>query len=241
MQGISEIQKDLSSYTLKNLAIFAMFFDHIFAVFVPQDSLEGVALRIAGRIAAPIMCYMIAEGYHYTSNLKKYIVRLALFAAVSHFPYVWYFGLPWWQATSVIWGLALGLVALAAAKREDWSHPLKVFIVLICCLLAVPADWNYVAVLWILFFGLFRGQIEKQLLSFCNHRDSVPHHPFNQRNRLDAILPNRHFSGDAAAAILQRPSRQEIQPDEMGLLCFLSVPSVAVGARENDCIRLMED
>ena len=42
MQGISEIQKDLSSYTLKNLAIFAMFFDHIFAVFVPQDSLEGV-------------------------------------------------------------------------------------------------------------------------------------------------------------------------------------------------------
>ena len=167
MQGISEIQKDLSSYTLKNLAIFAMFFDHIFAVFVPQDSLEGVALRIAGRIAAPIMCYMIAEGYHYTSNLKKYIVRLALFAAVSHFPYVWYFGLPWWQATSVIWGLALGLVALAAAKREDWSHPLKVFIVLICCLLAVPADWNYVAVLWILFFGLFRGQIEKQLLSFA--------------------------------------------------------------------------
>jgi hypothetical protein len=77
MQGISEIQKDLSSYTLKNLAIFAMFFDHIFAVFVPQDSLEGVALRILGRIAAPIMCYMIAEGYHYTSNLKKYIVRLA--------------------------------------------------------------------------------------------------------------------------------------------------------------------
>ena len=71
MQGISEIQKDLSSYTLKNLAIFAMFFDHIFAVFVPQDSLEGVALRIAGRIAAPIMCYMIAEGYHYTSDLKN--------------------------------------------------------------------------------------------------------------------------------------------------------------------------
>ena len=102
MQGISEIQKDLSSYTLKNLAIFAMFFDHIFAVFMPQDSLEGVTLRIVGRIAAPIMCYMIAEGYHYTSNLKKYIVRLALFAAVSHFPYVWYFGLPWWQATSVI-------------------------------------------------------------------------------------------------------------------------------------------
>lgn len=94
MQGISEIQKDLSSYTLKNLAIFAMFFDHIFAVFVPQDTLEGVALRIAGRIAAPNHVYMIAEGYHYTSNLKKYRVRLLLFAAVSHFPYIWYFGLP---------------------------------------------------------------------------------------------------------------------------------------------------
>jgi len=167
MQGSSAIPKDLSSYTLKNLAIIAMFFDHIFAVFVPQDTLEGVVLRIAGRIAAPIMCYMIAEGYHYTSDLKKYTLRLLLFAVVSHFPYVWYFGLQWWQATSVIWGLALGLVALAAAKREDWSLPLRAAIVLACCLLAVPADWNYVAVLWILFFGLFRGQTEKQLLSFA--------------------------------------------------------------------------
>lgn len=167
MQGSSAIPKDLSSYTLKNLAIIAMFFDHIFAVFVPQDTLEGVVLRIAGRIAAPIMCYMIAEGYHYTSDLKKYTLRLFLFAVVSHFPYVWYFGLQWWQATSVIWGLALGLVALAAAKREDWSLPLRAAIVLACCLLAVPADWNYVAVLWILFFGLFRGQTEKQLFSFA--------------------------------------------------------------------------
>src|SRR4051812_8597367 len=113
MQYISNFQKDISSNTLKYTAIIAMFFDHFFAVFIPHDSIEGSVLRITGRVVAPIMCYLIAEGFFYTSNIKKYIIRLLVFAAISHFPYVLYFDLPWWKATSVIWGLALGLIALA--------------------------------------------------------------------------------------------------------------------------------
>ena len=77
----------LNANTLKLIAALAMFFDHFAAVFFPHDTLWGVLLRIPGRISAPIMCYMIAEGYHHTSNLKRYIIRLLICAVVSHIPY----------------------------------------------------------------------------------------------------------------------------------------------------------
>lgn len=96
MQSTNLYQRDLTSNSLKYIAIIAMFFDHFFAVFLSQDSIEGILSRIPGRVVAPIMCYLIAEGFFYTSNVKKYVNRMLIFAAISHFPFVIYFGLPWW-------------------------------------------------------------------------------------------------------------------------------------------------
>ncbi|MEH7236439.1 TraX family protein [Bacillus sp. JJ1562] len=162
----STFQKDLSSNALKYIALIAMFFDHLVAGFIPQETLAGFVSRIPGRVVAPIFCYFIAMGYFYTSNINKYIERLVIFAAISHFPYVLYFKLPWWKTTSVMWGLALGLIALTIVKSEKLSIYVKLALVFVCCMLAYPADWNYVAVLWIVFFGIFRGQFNKQILSF---------------------------------------------------------------------------
>ncbi|MFY3790742.1 TraX family protein [Ureibacillus sp. MALMAid1270] len=160
------IQREMTSNQLKYIAIILMFFDHMFAMFLDQSSLEGALSRIPGRVVAPIMCYLIAEGYFYTSNVHKYIKRLLIFAAISHFPYVIYFHITWWRGTSVFWSLALGLIALTIAKNEKYPLYLRVLGIIACCILAVPADWYYIGVLWILFFGLFRGDIGKQLLSF---------------------------------------------------------------------------
>lgn len=153
---------DISGNLLKYIAILAMFFDHFVSVFVCQPDITGSLLRVPGRLTAPIMCYLIAEGFYYTSNLRRYTKRLFLFALISHFPYVWYFNLPWWRATSVMWSLTLGLLALAIVKRGSgplWSKPICVGV---CCLLAYTADWNFIAVLWILFFGLYRGDFKSR-------------------------------------------------------------------------------
>ena len=165
MQNINIFQKDLTSNTLKYIAIIAMFFDHFFAVFISQDSIEGILSRIPGRVVMPIMCYLIAEGFFYTSNVKKYVMRMLAFAAISHFPYVIYFDLP--EATSVIWGLTLGLIALATVKNDKLPIYIKVPFVFLLCLLAVPADWYYVGVLWVVFFGIFRGRFKAQMISFA--------------------------------------------------------------------------
>nr|WP_106780804.1 TraX family protein [Lysinibacillus timonensis] len=161
------LQREMTSTQLKYIAIILMFFDHLFAMFLDQSSLEGALSRIPGRVVAPIMCYLIAEGFFYTSNVHKYIKRLLIFSVISHFPYVLYFDITWWRGTSVFWSLTLGLVALAVVKNNKNPLYLKVLAVIVCCILAVPADWYYIGVLWIVFFGIFRGDIGKQLLSFA--------------------------------------------------------------------------
>ena len=62
------MKKTLDSNTLKFIAIVAMTIDHIaWLVFLGYDNgIVPVTLHIIGRLTCPIMCYFIAEGYHYT-------------------------------------------------------------------------------------------------------------------------------------------------------------------------------
>lgn len=159
-------RKELTANQLKTIAIMAMLFDHIAWLFVPTQSVWGQLLHAFGRTTAPIMCFFIAEGFHYTSNVKKYIGRLLLFAIISHFPYVLCFAYPWYRATSVMWTLAMGLIALWIVKHERISAGLKITGFLLCCLLAYPGDWSYRPVLWIVAFGLLKGDFKKQMLAF---------------------------------------------------------------------------
>ena len=45
-------------------------------------------MHIIGRLTCPIMCYFIAEGFHYTRSKARYAGRLLLLAVVSHFAYL---------------------------------------------------------------------------------------------------------------------------------------------------------
>ncbi len=158
--------KCLTANQLKIIAIVAMFFDHFSTVFLSYDTVLGVSMKIIGRIVAPTMCYFIAEGYYYTSNRRRYITRLLMFAVVSHVPYVLAFEFGFFEATSVMWPLAMGLVALVALKSDKIHILLKPVIVWGCCLVCLTADWNYVAVLWIVVFGIFHGNWKQQMIAF---------------------------------------------------------------------------
>lgn len=158
----------LSSSSLKTIAMALMLLDHSLVVFLPADSLLRMVLRIPGRIVAPIFCFLVAEGYHYTSSRKKYMLRLFVFALISHVPFNITFNYPLspLSATSVMWSLVLGLAALTAVK-SSLHTALKALILVACCAAAYTANWNYVAVLWIVVFGIFRGSFKRQMLAFC--------------------------------------------------------------------------
>ena len=86
-----EKRKILNSNQLKIIAILAMTVDHIAWAVFPGYAAEALPLimHIIGRLTCPIMCYFIAEGYHYSRNINKYTARLFAFSVVSHFAYIY--------------------------------------------------------------------------------------------------------------------------------------------------------
>ena len=68
----------LNSNQIKLIAIIAMTIDHITWLLFPgcQKIWWVMGLHIIGRLTAPIMWFFIAEGFHYTRNVGKYIIRL---------------------------------------------------------------------------------------------------------------------------------------------------------------------
>ena len=102
----------LNRNQLKYLVIAAMLIDHIAWAFVPTASLLGQAMHIVGRLTGPTMAYMLAEGYHYTRNVKKYALRLGIFAVISWLPFSYFERGCIRPAFGVIYTLFLSLLAI---------------------------------------------------------------------------------------------------------------------------------
>ena len=70
----------LDANQLKLIAIVAMTVDHIAWLLFPGYAAGAVpiVMHIIGRITCPVMCFFIAEGFHYTRDRKKYALRLII-------------------------------------------------------------------------------------------------------------------------------------------------------------------
>ena len=157
----------LNRNQLKYIVIIAMLIDHIAWAFVPTASLLGQIMHFIGRLTAPTMAFFVAEGYHYTRNFKKYALRMAVFAAVSWAPFVFFetgrlpimiseggtVSFNPWQG--VIFTLFLGLMAI---KLWDSENPkwIKFVGIIGICVISVIGDWAFMSVLWCLFFHIFK-------------------------------------------------------------------------------------
>lgn len=150
--------KKLTANTLKLTAIAAMVADHVAVGFLPVYSLWYIILRTVGKITMPVMSYFIAEGYFHTHNLKKYMMRLLTFAALSHFPYVMFFSedLHSPVTTSIMLPLLLGLCALWLYDKKPLGKWRSYALILVCFLLSAPCDWSCMPVFFVLLFGMYR-------------------------------------------------------------------------------------
>jgi len=132
-------KRGISGSTLKLIAIITMLIDHIAAVVLEKiiirsggfsdiftrafrdgDTLSIIYLlmRAIGRIAFPIFCFLLVEGFLHTRNVWKYAFRLALFALISEIPFdlaihaeAFYFGYQ-----NVFFTLLIGLLVLIGIK-----------------------------------------------------------------------------------------------------------------------------
>ena len=167
-------KKRLNANHIKLIAITAMTIDHLTWVFFP--GLQAVwyvfAIHIIGRLTAPIMWFFIAEGCHYTRNIRKYAGRLFLFAVISHFAYNFAFGIPFlplsqgsiFNQTSVMWSLAWAVVLIAIFRDDRIPKWVQYLAIPVICLLTFPSDWSCIAVMCPFFLYQHRGKFKLQAL-----------------------------------------------------------------------------
>lgn len=154
-------QKGLGQEGLKILACVTMLIDHIGVVLLPWN-----VLRVIGRLAFPIYCFLLAEGIHHTHDSKKYGLRLLFGVLLAEIPFdLLFFGHLTWAHSSVMVTLFLGfLYGMSSRQVRQLGH--KILLVLPFMILAdlLSADYGGWGVAMMAMFMLTREHPKKHLI-----------------------------------------------------------------------------
>lgn len=163
----------ISAAVLKWIAVVTMLTDH-FAVAVYLQA-AGCnydvysVMRKVGRIAFPIYCFLLVEGFFHTRNVKKYLRNCLLFAVISEIPFnMAIFGqIVYPQGQNVYFTLCIGLGALMILDRFRAKYETR-YVLLRLLTIAVAAyageildvDYHWKGVLFIVMFYYIRDMQE---------------------------------------------------------------------------------
>ena len=188
----------LNGNQLKLIAVVSMVLDHIGYLLGGDGCLlprmdagepPGVwgpvycFLRMVGRVAFPIFCFFLLEGFLHTRDWKRYALRLGVFAVIAEIPFD-LMGAQTavdWEAQNVFFTLFLGLLLMkalemiqarivpdtSAGPRGLGMEPalfLQLLVILLFCGAAwlLRTDYDYIGIMLIALFYWFRQDRRKQ-------------------------------------------------------------------------------
>lgn len=170
MRNTSMQRFELTSAALHIMAMFFMLLDHIWATVLSYPWLTCV-----GRIAFPIFAFLTAEGFFYTKNLNKYMLRLLVFALISELPFNLMYGgqLFYPMHQNVLWTFLLALSGLWLMERTRQKHKLwlTVLVDFLVCLLGTVlgyvlfVDYYGCGILTVFVFYFFHRGREDNLIA----------------------------------------------------------------------------
>lgn len=174
-------QKGLTGNGLKWIAILTMLIDHT-AVALIQNGIflsESIVLtqeqwnmwyrlywvmRYIGRLGFPLFCFLLVEGFCYTHNVKKYMLRLGIFALISEIPFDFalFRSVFYMRYQNVYFTLLIGVITLCGIRyfgRTDFKNRILRTLCLFGGLAAayvLRTDYDMYGVLLIVVLYLFR-------------------------------------------------------------------------------------
>ena len=131
----------MTTFLMKWIAVLTMITDHVGRMFFPDVHI----FNIIGRIAFPLFAFLLVEGFVHTGNLKKYMLRMLIFACISEIPYDLAMQETWLEFSrqNTIWTLTLGLLMLALCRKYQYSVWAVAGIAVVCCAAAALLRFDY--------------------------------------------------------------------------------------------------
>ncbi len=175
----------LSGSWLKVIAMVTMLVDHV-AVFLLYDRFWWIQhlftvgktvvtpyyiLRTIGRLAFPIYCFLLVEGFIHTKNRRKYGLNLLIFALVSELPWNFVHAGTWlYGEQNVFFTLFFGYCCLCMIEHLKEKPVAQTVGILGVFLLSFffKADYNYIGIAVILVTYLLRRMaVARAAVNIC--------------------------------------------------------------------------
>ena len=152
------------AFKLKWIAIIGMILNHIVIAWwdiIPVGL--AVPMYAAGGLTFPIIAYFVVEGYRHTSNLKKYIMRLAIFGVISipfHILTFGYFGL------NIMFTIIVGLISVLLYDKIKIRPLFWLVFVIIALLTTFPIffDWAIIGVTVVLLTHIIKNENTRRIV-----------------------------------------------------------------------------
>ena len=137
-----------------------MFLDHYHYIVGGSE-----ILNVIGRIAFPIFAFTLNEGYVHTRSLKKYLLRLFIFAVSIQMPSI-LFGYDY--PMNIFFTLFLGLLSIYIFNLKKINIILKIILIGFVLFFSqkFKLDYGIYGILVIINFNIFRNNKFKILMNF---------------------------------------------------------------------------
>ncbi|KXB69198.1 hypothetical protein HMPREF3180_00446 [Leptotrichia wadei] len=137
-----------------------MFLDHYHYIVGGSE-----ILNVIGRIAFPIFAFTLNEGYVHTRSLKKYLLRLFIFAVSIQMPSI-LFGYDY--PMNIFFTLFLGLLSICIFNLKKMNVILKIILIGFILFFSqkFKLDYGIYGILVIINFNIFRNNKFKILMNF---------------------------------------------------------------------------
>lgn len=153
----------MNTFQLKWIAIVAMAVDHTGAVLFPGNAV----FRCIGRLAFPIFCFLLVEGFCHTRDLHRYMGRLALFSLLSEIPFdLAFVGVPFeFRHQNVFFTLFFGVAMMYfMEKYHAWYIRSAVALFFMWVAETILSDYGGSGILLILIYYVFREHRKTKLI-----------------------------------------------------------------------------
>ena len=157
----NKLKLETTSFSLHIMAMAFMLCDHLWGTSVVSSDI----FTCIGRLAFPIYAFLIVEGYFHTRSLKKYVLRLLLFAVISEIPFnlMMSGSLFYPLHQNVLWSflISIGLIHWNEKAREKQMWKRVLVAIATVCIASIGGiltfvDYYQAGIFMVLIFWLFR-------------------------------------------------------------------------------------